>query len=301
MVKDHVFDNKICHAYRSNVVEYYKMDDIREVEPFLATPRELNAVSRNVTLSYARMNKEYVVLFYENVSHTNIYHIVGKLNGTGNEEESSEQEPLLSHHGIDWGLEQDYGAGCNVQIALNDNGVVVLVRSRTITRKCAYSVGKVTEAKTIEWFQRDEHLCSGVNPTVAMMGDTVLFLHEADYGLNRSYYNVGKVGQNSKMWITGRRDARVEALDGCKESSITIMNDGIVVISCRNKVGSNLHYAVGKLDDVLLDSVEFKGRYSSGYYSRINVLSNGMPYGVRNSSSSKRIWTEVQMWELAAE
>ena len=128
----------------------------------------------------------------------------------------------LSCRGIEWGLEQDHGEGSKVQAALNEHGVIVLVRSQVNARRCAYSVGMVKEDKTIEWLQRDEHLCNGVNPTVAMVGDIVLFLHEASYGTYHSFYNVGRVGQNNRMWITGRRDTRVDALDGCKESSVAI-------------------------------------------------------------------------------
>ena len=47
-----------------------------------------------------------MVLLYE--WSTDIYSVVGRLSGAG-EEERDEQEPPL-HHGIEWGVEQGYGA-----------------------------------------------------------------------------------------------------------------------------------------------------------------------------------------------
>ena len=187
-----------------------------ETEPELVVPKPLRCVNRRVVKPFVCMNNNgFVVLLYQRDGR--IFSVVGKISGAGGEEERDEQESPLSH-GIEWGVEIPFGVGCNVQAAINENGIIVLVRSRLYTRTCLFSMGELNETeKSINWLQRDERLCSGVNPTVAMVGDTVFFFHESDYGLYRSYYNVGKLGENNRIELHVQRDCRVRALDGYKD------------------------------------------------------------------------------------
>ena len=251
-----------------------------ETEPELVVPKPLRCVNRRVVKPFVCMNNNgFVVLLYQNEGR--IFYVVGKISGAGGEEERDEQESPLSH-GIEWGVEKSFVEGCNVQAAINENGIIVLVRSKLYARTCHFSVGKLEETdKYIKWSQTDERLCSGVNPTVAMVGNTVLFFHESDYGLYRSYCNVGKLEENN-LQITGQRDCRVRALDGYKEVSVAITNENKVVVSCRTSVGSNLFYGVGQLDSSL-GELNLVRQYASGYYSRISVLNNGIVVDVHES------------------
>ncbi len=241
-----------------------------------------------------------VVVFYQTSG--KVYYVVGICDLL------HEHDTPTSKHRLDWGVPMLYGDGCNVQAAINDQNEVVLVRSRTRKRECMYRAGKIdVGAMCIDWWSNEMHLCFGANPTVALVGNTILFVYEAQYGSYRSYYEVSKI-EDKQVWAPRNLKPRhIPELDECKEVSIAITQSGRVVITCRNAVGSGLYCAVGSLRDATLCDVTLIGTsYVSGYYSCISVLNDGIVVSIHEdeawgSSSLKlicgRVCDSVINWE----
>ena len=246
-----------------------------ELEAQLFSTKDFNPRIQDANFPCVCLNDSgTVVVFYQ--SRGKGYYVIG--NTDLQHEHDTSKSSLNSKHRLDWGDAQLYGDGCNVQAAINEQNEVVLVRSRTGRRECMYRVGNVdVSAKCINWWSNEMCLCSGVNPTVALVGNTVLFVYEVAYGLYRCYYEVSKI-ENKQIWASRNLKARlIPELNGCKEVSIAINQSGQVVITCRNALGSGLYCAVGSLIDATLCDVMLNGTpYVRGYYSSVSVLNNGI-------------------------
>lgn len=196
---------------------------------------------------------------------------------------------LSAFHGIhmDWGKVQNYGDGCNVQAALNENDDIVVVRSRVYRRECMYRVGKVDHQKRCISWREEIVLAKGANPTLALNEQTLLFVYEAEWGQYRCSYEVCRL-ECGILWAprsSNSKANRLSALDDCKEISVAMNKTSRVIFSCRSNIGSNLYCAVGDLvDTCLLNVYMVETPYSNGYYSHIALLDSGLVVSVHQNS-----------------
>ena len=238
-------------------------------EPNLLPTRQFNPPIRRANFPSICMNKHgTVVVFYQ--SSGKIYYKVGTLSVV-------QQAGQPAKYSCDWGEVQLYGVGCNVQAAINDDDKIVIVRSRRVRRRFVGQAGKVQpNDKTIVWGE-ESFFRKGVNPTVALKGKLVILVHERNFGLYRSHYNLAKISDDNTIETTGTSDCPLPSFDERKEISVSVNNAGLVVFSCRTFAGRGLFCAVGKLseDEKSIDKISPVERYTSGYYSRICLLDDG--------------------------
>jgi len=183
-----------------------------------------------------------------------------------------------------WGQSQEIGDGCNVKAAINEQNEVVVVFSKNYRRICYYHFGQVDPSnKSIEWKGDRLKLCDGVNPSVAMRGQTVIFVYEAQYGTYRSYYRVCEIRDNV-LWISLEdKEREIPELAKCKEIGVALNKDNTVMLSCRSVVGWKLYYAMARLEAGEIKDVDFVGEYASGYYPDISLLDNGCALSINEN------------------
>ena len=238
-------------------------------EPNLLPTRQFNPPIRRANFPSICMNKHgTVVVFYQ--SSSKIYYKVGTLKV----EQQADQPPRYT---CDWGEVQLHGPGCNVQAAINDEDQIVIVHGRRFIRRFVGQAGQVQpNDKTITWGE-ESFFRKGVNPTVALKGDLVILVHERNFGLYRSHYNLAKISGDNTIETKGASDRPLPSFDERKEISVSVNNTGSVVFSCRMFAGRGLFCAVGKLseDESSIDHISQVERYTSGYYSHICLLDDG--------------------------
>ena len=215
-------------------------------------------------------NNGVVVVFYG--KYKRLYYQIGKYN-----------------HDITWGNEYFYHDGFFPQAALGDNGVLVVVRSHVIRRRCSCRVGYVNEeALTVEWgeeFNRGLGSGAGMNPSVALIekpevadSAVILFYTTSEFAKYRSFYSVGKFNNTTtKLSSIGPTERHVAELDNCKNISVAANKEGTVLLLFQSSTSlrHTLSYAVGKFEDNVINNL-MPFTFTIGYFPRVNLLSNGM-------------------------
>lgn len=213
-------------------------------------------------------NNGVVVVFYRKV--IGLYYQVGKYNCELNK--------------IVWGAECSYQNGRCPQAVLSDKGVIVVVRSHVLQRRCSCRVGLVNEENlTVEWGEdREREMGHGMRPSVALVDSavgtdsTALFFYETSGLQYRSFYSIGKVSDNGKMTFVGQPE-HIALLNDCKNISVAANKQGNVLLLVQSSIGHTLSYAVGRFENGTLNNLMgTPNSFTIGYNPRVSLLNNGM-------------------------
>lgn len=186
---------------------------------------------------------------------------------------------------ITWGDETFYHEGLFPQAVLSDKGVVVVVRSHLLKRRCSLRAGAVDKDDlTINWGEAaDRLLGSGINPSIAIIDkpvgvdSTLIFFYESNHlSEYRSFYSVGKVNdQATRFSFVGQTERRVAELDNYKHVSVSANKEGKLVLLFRSAFSHTLNYAVGSFENGEIHNLAIDN-FTKGYYPRVSLLNNGM-------------------------
>ena len=154
------------------------------------------------------------------------------------------------------------GGGCYSSVSINNNGVVVEVHKSTgIYYDLYYSVGKLEDNKLTMYPTHRYENGSGQNPSVSINDKgLVVEVHEGCSRDGKSYFRIGKINESKIDW---KRCGKFS--DHAVLPSVSINNDGYVVIMFSDKVFRNLYCLVGKANkentNINFGQVQYMGTY----------------------------------------
>jgi hypothetical protein len=123
-------------------------------------------------------------------------------------------------------------SGMNPSVAMSGSTVVEVHNGIAGVGPLWYRVGQVNaSSKTIEWGNSVQYDKSGMNPSVAMSGSTVVEVHNGIAGVGPLWYRAGKVNTSSKT-IQWENSVRYD--NGLNPTVAITLSNGLALVEVHN-------------------------------------------------------------------
>lgn len=224
---------------------------------------------------FDKNNKVYVVLIYKRNVWRGCCYKIGE---------------LLPDYTINFGNSRVFCKDMRPSLAVRQDGTVVVIAEKVVSRTLTCHVGKVNEMATEINFNQSMDLFSGTTPSVAI-NDKHIILFYRIYGTDQLKYSCGCLG-NKVEW-------KVRSQDFCKgiRPNVTLNNNGVVVTIHMSFMGRLLYFSHGTMSDEGRFTISSESHaLGMGMHPAICLSNDNKLIEIHRSNATTHLWASQGMY-----